>query len=343
METVINDNNDDISMKESSKDLKKVDQTLVNRSTYYSKKPTNSKESKKDNLDVPQKYIDYIADKNMDSTNNSILFYSKEDIDIDGKEEIVIATGVEGDDLSLPYIANTYIIRDDNGKIEQLGENIVGYGYSAYEIKLIRLQNKHKKYIYCGLTNGDKLKGFEIIELSNNKPKVICYSASATGAGYDEIKDFNNDGQYDGYVQERWSYDVLYFPLNRTYLFKDDDFKISSSVVTIPEYPSNIKDVVIQYLSLRVLDVQESPEVNKRLSELCRNSKAQEFHFLYDIWYNIAYAAALEIEDNLKIDIMEDKNTAKVNIYFTGEDNKEYKYSFHLIKIDYRWSIDDIK
>ncbi|MCX7745784.1 MAG: hypothetical protein N2645_02685 [Clostridia bacterium] len=322
------------------KKLREVTQVMVNGEAYYSKEQKDGN-GNNDVLNVPQKYKDYVLKKNTGTGNESILFYAKEDIDMDGSEEVVIAAGALGSEPDSTSISSLYILRDKNGKIEQLGDNLAGGGYGTYEVKLIRLQNTPQKYIYCGLTNGANLRGFQIIELSNNQPTALCYSASATGAGSDEIKDFNNDGQYDGYVQNRWSYDVLYLSLVRTYRWDNGDFILKGTNVSIPEYPDNVKDVIMQYLSLRVLNVK-SPEVDKRLSELCKYSKAKNVDFSPDIWHAAVYNTILEIDDKINFEIKEDGNTANVSISFTSEDNKEYKCNFHLTKTGSRWSIDNI-
>ncbi|HHW23056.1 MAG TPA: hypothetical protein GXX26_09290 [Clostridiaceae bacterium] len=60
---------------------------------------------------------------------------------------------------------------------------------------------------------------------------------------------------YDGYTQKRWSYDVLYYPMTRTFHIKKGEFVLHKTEVELGDYPEEIRDVVIQYLSLRVLDV----------------------------------------------------------------------------------------
>jgi len=292
-------------------------------------------------LDIPRKYTDYIKGKNDYDKNDNILFYNKEDIDLDGNDEIIIASGIYGEDHFSSYISQIYILHDNNGEIEQLGENLAYGGYYVYEIKLIQLQNKPNKYIYCGLTNGENLTGFKIIELTNNETKEIYYSASATGAGNDILKDFDNDGSFDGFVQNRWSYDVLYYTLSRTFTFTNNDFELIDTYVEIPEYPNNIKDVIIQYLSLRVLNVEKSSEVDKLLSELCIYDKANEFDFSTDEWY-LAIQNSLFFDDAIKFDIIENGNDAEVTVILLDDNDKEYKRKFHLINSDNRWIIDSI-
>jgi len=72
-----------------------------------------------------------------------------------------------------------------------------------------RNANKKQKYILESLTNGAALSGFALYEIDGDEIVQIEYSASATGAGEDHLIDTNKDGFYDGYVQNRYSYDVL--------------------------------------------------------------------------------------------------------------------------------------
>ena len=290
-----------------------------------------------------QKYIDFIKDNLDYDEKDTVTFFAKEDIDLDGNNEVVIALGHSDEESSLSYISQVYILRDNNEKIEQIGENLNGYGYSVNEVKLIQLQNKNKKYIYCGLTNSANLTGFKIIELVDNQPQEVCYSASATGAGNDVLKDFDNDGQFDGYVQNRWSYDVLYYSIDRIFTLKNDDFIISKTKVDLPEYPDNVKEVVVQYLTLRVLNIEKSLEVDLRLAELCEYNKANYFDFSSESWYTALYNTICEFDEKINFDINENSDFAEVEVFYVGEYKKEYKYKFYLTKSDSKWHIVSIE
>jgi hypothetical protein len=324
-----------------------VSESQKNSNTSYTDKSTDNISSTKKNdtsqtLNVPRSYIDFIKQQTDYDENDTIVFYAKQDIDMDGIEEIIIASGFPDEEPTASHISQIYILHNNNGEIEQLGDNLKGYGYSVYDIKLINLQNKPKKYIYCGLTNSVNLTGFKIIELINNQPEEICYSASGTGAGDDQIRDFDNDGQFDGYVQNRWSYDVLYYQTNRTYKLFDNDFILDGTYVEIPEYPSSIEEVITQYLSLRALNEEKSQEVSERLSELCSFDKANEFDFSSEPWDSVIRDYITVSDDRLKIDTEENGSEGQVSVTFMF-DKKEYKRQFRIIRTEEKWIIDNIE
>lgn len=285
---------------------------------------------------IPQLYKDFMKEKD---PNNEIVFYAEEDIDLDGREEVIIASGTTDGS----YIYSIYILRDNDGKIEQLGENLAqGGGYSVYNIKLIELQDMPKKYIYCGVTNDVSLRGFSLYELKDSKPNVICYSASPTGAGEDELRDFDGDGKFDGYVQRRWSYDVFFYIVTHTYGLENNDFVLKNTYVELAGYPDNIEDVLMQYIALRVLDNGKSTEIDKRLSELCIYDKANEMDFSKDVWNGALYETVMETDNAVKFDIEEKDNTATATAVYVDRDNKKYTHTFHLTKSDNKWCIDNI-
>ena len=327
--------------KSNSKDETKTYSVVNNSNNNEQKVSDVAKEDKNDkdiNINPPQKYVDYIK-KDKD---DEILFYSKEDIDLNGREEIIIGTGTKDDEPISTYYSHLYILQDNNGKISKLGDDLNDGGYGIYEVKIIQLKNMLPKYIYCGLTNGANLKGFKMIQLTNNQPKEICYSASATGAGDDNIKDFDNDGQIDGFEQDRWSYDVLYYQVKSVYLWKKNDFVLKSSSVEIPDYPDSIKEVIMQYLSLRVLYAGNCPEVDKRLNELCKYSKANETDIPVDVWNSAIYHTILEIDNQIDFKVNQSGNIATAIVSYVDENNKKYGYSIHLTKAQERWCIDKI-
>jgi len=317
-----------------------IDKTLEESKENIDKNEV-SKENKDDSkIYPPQKYVDFIKSKDKDPTNE-ILFYENCDIDLDGNNETIIASGYSDIDPTLTYVSQLYILRDNNGYIEQLGNNLAESGYAVYDVKVLQIQDMPRKYIYCGLTNGVNLLGFEVYELVDSKPQVLCYSASGTGSGDDEIRDFNNDGQYDGYVQNRSSYDVLYYPLYNIYRWEKDKFVLKNTSVEIPEYPKEIKDVIVQYLSLKVIDTKKSKEVNNRLSEM--SSHEREFNIPQDIWYTAVYNTIQEFDNGIQFDINENNNSAGIVATYVDEENEKYKITFHMNKVEDRWCIDNIE
>ncbi|WP_256758120.1 hypothetical protein [Cohnella sp. WQ 127256] len=286
--------------------------------------------------DPVQEYIAKVS-----SAEDKIVFYEEEDLDLDGVKEIIVALGTPGEDANSSSISQVYILHNIKGKVEQLVDPLISGGYYLYDIKLIRLQDMPKVYIYCGNTNGADLLGFEIYELADNELQPVAYSASATGVGDDELLDINKDGQYDSYVQNRMSYDVFYYPVQRTFVWENKDFVIDHTFVELPPYPDNARDVLLQYISLKVLNEDKAPEVDARLAELYSNSNAINVEPSWDSWNSAVSNTILEIgepEAQLDIKLDEKENSTVANVTFQ-ESNKIYKISFELSKVDGKWSI----
>jgi hypothetical protein len=295
-----------------------------------------------ENLQSFQPYLNFIKAKHPDIVDQ-LIFFANDDLDLDGKNEVVLAFGSVSVDARSSNIAQIYVLRDRNGDLEQLGENLALGGYSLYEIKLISLQNMPNRYIYVGVTNGDRLEGFKIFEISADGIKTIVSSASATGVGDDEIIDNNNDGQIDGFVQIRSSYDVLYYSLNKTYIWDKSGFILSGTHIEIPAYPDNIKDVLTQYLSLRALNIEKSSEAEKRLSELCIFVGSYNVDISWAVWGSALYHSTMGIDKVMDFNIKENDVDADAAVSYLGEDNKQkYQLYFHLLKTDGKWQIDKI-
>lgn len=327
-----------------------------NGNTIGKSSEMNSIDTKEESSDVPmetndshnnlnplQKYIDFIKEDH----DERVAFTAKEDIDLDGYDEIVVAFGNSNENPQSGYVSELYILRDHNGDIVQLGDNLVGGGYGTYEVKLIRLQNKRQTYVYCGITNGGGLVGFQIYGLSGNEPVQVGYSASATGSGDDVLKDYNNDGQFDGYVQNRSSYDVLYYQVIRIFDWVSDknDFEHRETHVDMPEYPDQIQDVLYQYLSLRALDEDHSPEIHQRLSELCSYTQANDIKIEWEQWGSALYDYWMGSGDRSDFDIEESKDTATATATVTALNDESNKVviTFKLVKVEGLWKIKEMK
>lgn len=290
-------------------------------------------------------YLDYINQKNGNSeaTKDKIVFYDKEDLDLDGQQEAILVLGTKEEEPLFTFLTDIYVFKNENHEIKQIGDNLALDGYGVYEIKLINLQDSPKKYIYCGITNGN-LKGFKIVELNNNELSEICYSASATGSGHDELMDFNQDGQYDGYVQIRQSYDVLYITRENTYVYKDHQFVLEHSWVDIPEYPSEPEEVVMQYITLSLMENEKSQEVTERLKEIYEKHTSYHTNASLLVPYSAVLNTILGFEEGFNIAI-EDTGTdsKKATITYTDEEGSEYRYHLVLSMRDGKWRIDDIQ
>lgn len=292
--------------------------------------------------EIPQNYKDYIKQLDPDNTSD-ICFFAVEDMDLDRISEIILATGSSGDDPFDNYVEDLYILTDENGVIKQLGDDLVSGGYMVYHVELIQMNGDSRKYLYCGLTNGVSLKGFKIIGLKDKKPYELCYSASATGAGEDKLTDTDNDGLFDGYIQYRSSYDVLYYSVIRTYKYEDNTFKLVQTDIALPDYPTGVKDVILQYLSLNLIVEQGTEEVNQRLEELCSDKNARHISFEEDGLYNALFNTVMEFPDGMDFVIDEQTDIAYVKISYQDESNGLHTYSFELKKLDGKWTITAIR
>jgi len=85
----------------------------------------------------------------------------------------------------------------------------------------------------------------------------IEYSASATGAGEDHLIDTNKDGFYDGYVQNRYSYDV-FNSMYQAFISGTVRVLYLTRQIKLDNYPDNPRDVVSQFLKLNMLNSYET-------------------------------------------------------------------------------------
>lgn len=292
--------------------------------------------------EIPQIYIDYVKQLDPDSEDD-ICFFADDDMDLDGVNEIIIGTGTSGEDPSGNYVSHLYILSNEDGVINQFGDNLSMSGYAVYQVKLIQMQDDPRKYLYCGLTNGASLTGFRVIGLENSTPYDICYSASPTGAGSDELMDFDNDGLYDGYTEYRWSYDVLYYPLIRTYVFENNTFRLVSTDIYLSDYPESVEDVILEYLSLSLLADQGTEEVNQRLAELCSDGNVNRTDFLGTGLFRALFDKVMGFPDGIECSIDEQTDTADSEVSFLNEDGVMHKFYFELQKSNDKWTITAIE
>jgi len=266
-----------------------------------------------------KKYMDFLG---IDKDVEKII---EEDIDLDGKTEFLIACEAD-------YGLKIFVIREDlDGELQKIGE-LGGAPYATSGVEIVEMQNKKQKYILESLTNGSALSGFALYEIDGDEIGQIEYSASATGAGDDHLVDANNDGFYDGYVQNRYSYDVFHFYVSRFYKWNGKDFVFDSAKIQLDDYPDNPRDVVSQFLKLNVLNGYEEKidGVLERLSELNISNRKITLEKSED------WISDLQI-DGIYYDADEKGNTAKVSVTLGSE-----TITFDLAKKSNKWQIIDI-
>ncbi|WNS43686.1 hypothetical protein [Paenibacillus sp. MMS20-IR301] len=271
-----------------------------------------------------------------------LIFSAKQDLDLDGYDEIVLGYG-DLDEAEPQYsvVSELYVLRDMDGEVVELAHD-PGGGYQKLGFKLIRLQDLPQTFIYCGLTNGGGMSGFEVQEVSGNQVLDKVYSASPTGTGEDEILDTNNDGQLDTYMQYRNDYNTFNYALNRTYEMESGEFVLQATKVEIPEYPQEIKEVILQYLSLTVLEVEQSPETEERLARLWTGS-AGTAAAAEDLG---GWREALEgYHSEIRFDIKEKGPEAEASLSYTdgNKQKEEHAMQLHLVKGAAGWQIDGLE
>lgn len=264
-----------------------------------------------------------------------VLYNLQSDIDLDGFKEAILATGTDNS------IANVYLFRQSKDQVKLISKDFAdGAGYGIYEVGLVTLQDQPQSYIYCGLTNGGSMNGFILYELRGNDPVQLAYSASPTGSGDDVLIDSDKDGLYDGYVQYRQSYDVMYYPTNRLFLWKKGAFIHQSTHVELPAYPTEVKEVVMQFVSLFAIDDGLSPEITERLGQLCTVKTLPQ---LDDVWYGAAMDLFMGFEDKVPFEVNEKENEAEITLKCDDTEGKAYQLKIHLSKSEGQWHIDKIE
>ena len=197
-----------------------------------------------DNLKEPQ--TDYEKYSKFLNVNEEVAKFIKEDVDLDGKQEIVIAYEQEYGTLV------AYILRENGNSLQKIGQ-IESEGYGVYDVNLVKMRGSNHKYIEIYISNGGGLVGFALYEIKADGVNLIEYSASATGAGEDGLTSTTHDDVYDAYVQRRYSYEVMYFGVNRFYQWDGTSFIYDSTIVDTGDYPIDPEGVVDQFMKLNML------------------------------------------------------------------------------------------
>ncbi|HOL84732.1 MAG TPA: hypothetical protein PKZ62_05460 [Thermoclostridium caenicola] len=261
-----------------------------------------------------------------------------EDFDRDGHEEALAVAGF-GDEIS-----GFYILRYRNGDLVQVGD-MAGNdsGYAIEHVEPVRMNGSNKIYIHAALTNFVNLYGFSLYALDGDEIRLLVTSASPTGVGDDGLLDLEDDGVYEGYYQHRWSYDVYYYPVFSTYLWKDGEFVPDICRIELPDYPDSIEDTIHEYLILSILDLDHCREADDRLAMLFTGDpgKAPELHL--DAIAGALFNDIMELDDGLNLKVSRKGNQATARMSVADTDGTGYAYTFHLVKMDYGWSIKSIE
>lgn len=291
------------------------------------------------------RYYLYIKDKypklftTTSSRPSNLIYYKEKDINLDCHKEIILAFGSQEEDLTMNGIDAFFILQDYFNTIKEIKVDFDGTfqreHYSKNDIKLISLQGKNQSYICLGVTDHEYFGGFMLLEMKNDTIKEFYYSKLKKDEnGNSKLFDKNHDGQYDGYLKRRHLHKSGY-RFNTEYVFENDTFNPSVIHVEIPDYPNDIKGLLMQYISLRSLGVVESTEVKERLKELSitNNPEIDE-----KAWAN-AYSV---YSDKIKYNIKESTNTAIALVAYNNS-IKKYQLKFELQKSDDKWQITKVE
>ncbi|MDQ2087086.1 hypothetical protein RBH29_11685 [Herbivorax sp. ANBcel31] len=272
------------------------------------------------------RYLDFL------NTDGEVVGYIKEDINLDGNEEIVISVGVGYGSEKI------YVLRETEDELHELGL-IEGGGYGVYDAHLVSMKGAEHKYINAFVTNGANLSGFALYRIVEDGIEMVGYSASPTGVGNDRLTSSGDNNIYDGYTQHRHSYGVMYFNVLRYYKWNGESFDYISSDVHIPEYPEGEGAVIRQFLKLNMLweKDRESKNVQTRLSEINLSEKSVNFQKINQL--DDIYKWQTEIQlDAKEFDIQRSDNSSVVTVPVQNK-----SIVFVMTKIDGKYCITDIE
>ena len=284
-------------------------------------------------------YIEVINNNDVMLDDFEILFFLKEDLDKDGYDEIIIGVGelVEGVNETFYFYDKIYILSEKN-EIELIG--IIQEGYLIDEVKLIKLPDSSEKYVYCRITNTVNFDGFTIYLVEDKQLTTVWHSAFPAGTGFSEVGDLDGDGMIDSYREFRWGYDVLFYEIERKYNWFNNEFVLFNCEVYVRKYPQKLEEVILQYVSLTLINNYDSEDINERLLSICLDTNTYDIE---KIGFNEVLNTLLEIEGGLHIEIVYNGNLGEVIVSNTDfEIQEQYKYIIKAIKIDDKWHIEDI-
>ncbi|MFC4811953.1 hypothetical protein [Paenibacillus sp. GCM10023250] len=294
---------------------------------------------------LPQAYLDFMADRHPLPSGSEIGFFVETDLNGDGASEAVLGVKNNARDEDGLYSA-IYVLEQGERGVAQLGGNLAeGTGYGVYEVELVRLSDRKSPVVETKLTNGVSLEGFELIALPGKKPIRLVSSASPSGVGEDALIDADQNGDYDGYVQRRTSYDVLFYDVTRTYSLQRGAFVHTGTIVALPDYPADAEGVVRQYMSLKALaGFEDAPEADQRLEALCPSCPKAQTDLVGGPWLEAFSGSAPLAEDLFDIRIEGGGQTdATASVAYAKDGGRTYRLEFRLARPDGAWIIDAIR
>lgn len=320
------------------------DETSIAHDLPDETSPDDSKDENKEDEDnahetdipsVPESQAEYEKYMSFLNIHENVGKFYKEDLDLDGNQEIIIAFG-NYDPMDINPL-EAYVLRETGNTLQLLGRPD-GSGYYTFDINPVRMRGKDHQYIEIQVTNGGSLVGFGLFEIKGNELDRIAYSASPTGIGQDYLSSSTNDDVYDGYGQVRYSYDTMFFDVYRYYAWNGRCFEHVSTSVDTGDYPDNPQQVVDQFLRLNLLweDDRNSRDVINRLNEINISQKQLDMDKVFrdapEEWLSDAKVGLVRYSSH------QEGASALVIVPIPG-----YTLEFTLAKNSDKWQIDDIK
>ena len=236
-------------------------------------------------------------------------------------------------------MGNTLYVLKENPDLEWVGQ-IYEEGFLD-DFDFIKMAGSEKTYLQSYLTNHTNSSGFKVFDIEGNhikalwKDQVTFESFSATS-----LHDTNQDGYMETLTWGAFSYNVLYYPTNKVYLWQEEGFHILEHDVEVGPYPESIDQVVKHFIELHALQ-EESKDIEGRLKAI--NPK----DIIYDptiISFDDIQSGAIRLEGFISYKVTEEEKTGLV-ILESGSNSKgkPYKLSFAIARKDGRWVVDGIE
>jgi hypothetical protein len=217
------------------------------------------------------------------------------------------------------------------------------YPYLKFDVKLIKLKDSKKIYIYVGKTNGAQMNGFYLYELRDNKIELLDGGTNPTGVGEVKLTATATNGVFDGFTDKQLSYDVLYVPVFSHYTFNGKTFDLNSVDVSLPKLPVEPEDVLYQFVQLELLVSRIDPSsqpaqssIQERLEQLSSGLQTSSDELA-------------ELQDFIIVEDPKKTKKSRVNdnqIAFSidyADKTKKVTFEFQLVKDHDHWLVHSVK
>lgn len=293
-------------------------------------------------------YYPFIKENHPKAFNNEVVFFREADLDLDGENEAVIVFGSELDHIT--FVSDAFVLKNDNGKIREIQNDFKSNDLPINKVGIISLREKEQKYIYINYIDSPGYEGFSLYKLSGNllKQNFLSASINLSKKEYedelvnrcqhiDELIDVNKDGYFDGYVQN-----VIYnhLALKNIFAFEDGTFKSKKKYYVMEKYPDEIRDVVSQYIHIKLLDFVDDNCIG-RLNELFPD-KAEKKIMLSQQKWKLIYENCFSDPNPFIVKLNEDQLIANVSTH-SSDPIIDFELKFELRKFGTKWQITKIE